>query len=64
MWTVMEASENLNADEHGIFVRSHRMFGKSHHKPHQDVQTYREEGIIPSYVAEFLDYHEKRRAIG
>ena len=64
MWTILEACENLNATETALFQRANRLFANGRSLPTKDVELYKEHGIIPKYVSDFLDYHEKRQAVG
>lgn len=64
MWTIQESCQELNTDEQGLFVRSHRVYGKPHNKPVRDYQTYVELGVIPPYVNAFIEYQRTVRAVG
>ena len=64
MWTIIEACDQLKTSELGVFERAGRVYAKGQNNPERDLTLYQEHGIIPKYVADFLDYHEKRRAVG
>lgn len=64
MWTIQEGCERLNATEPTLFLRAHRVYGKTGAKPLEDLKTYEEVGVIPKYVVEFLEYQRTMRAVG
>ena len=64
MWSIIEACDKLEASELAVFERADRTYGKRQQAPDRDLKLYKEHGIIPKYVADFLDYHERCRAVG